>query len=62
MQAMRQTDRFKLAHPGCLLFRRVGDFHELFDDDAVTARRALAPGALRLTPTIPAPHARTTRA
>ena len=39
--AMRQYDRFKRAHPGCLLFFRMGDFYELFDDDAVTAHKAL---------------------
>jgi DNA mismatch repair protein MutS len=59
---MRQHDRFKRAHPGCLLFFRMGDFYELFDEDAVTAHKALASVALRLTPTIPALRARTTRA
>jgi DNA mismatch repair protein MutS len=38
---MRQYDRFKRAHSGCLLFFRMGDFYELFDDDAVTAHKAL---------------------
>jgi DNA mismatch repair protein MutS len=38
---MRQYDRFKREHPGCLLFFRIGDFYELFDEDAVTASRAL---------------------
>jgi DNA mismatch repair protein MutS len=38
---MRQYDRFKRAHPGCLLFFRMGDFYELFDEDAVTAHKAL---------------------
>jgi DNA mismatch repair protein MutS len=38
---MRQHARFKQAHPGCLLFFRMGDFYELFDDDAVTAHKAL---------------------
>ena len=38
---MRQYDRFKRAHAGCLLFFRMGDFYELFDDDAVTAHKAL---------------------
>lgn len=38
---MRQYDRFKREHPGCLLLFRMGDFYELFDDDAVTAHRAL---------------------
>lgn len=39
--AMRQYDRAKREHPGCLLLFRMGDFYELFDDDAVTAHRAL---------------------
>ena len=39
--AMRQYDRFKREHPGCLLLFRMGDFYELFDEDAVTAHRAL---------------------
>ena len=38
---MRQHARFKQAHPGCLLFFRMGDFYELFDEDAVTAHKAL---------------------
>ncbi len=38
---MRQYDRFKRAQPGCLLFFRMGDFYELFDEDAVTAHKAL---------------------
>ena len=39
--AMRQYDRIKSQHPGCLLLFRMGDFYELFDEDAVTAHRAL---------------------
>ncbi|HMN95283.1 MAG TPA: DNA mismatch repair protein MutS [Phycisphaerales bacterium] len=39
--AMRQYFRFKAEHPGCLLLFRMGDFYELFDEDAVTAHRAL---------------------
>ena len=39
--AMRQHDRFKREHPGCLLLFRMGDFYELFDDDAIVAHRAL---------------------
>ncbi|MEE9140887.1 MAG: DNA mismatch repair protein MutS [Alphaproteobacteria bacterium] len=31
----------KRAHPDCLLFYRMGDFYELFFDDAVKAARAL---------------------
>jgi len=39
--AMRQYRRFKEAHPGCLLLFRMGDFYELFNEDAVTAHKAL---------------------
>jgi DNA mismatch repair protein MutS len=39
--AMQQYHRFKQRHPGCLLFFRIGDFYELFDDDAVKASKLL---------------------
>ena len=39
--AMRQYVRFKTAHPDCLLLFRMGDFYELFDQDAVTAHEVL---------------------
>lgn len=39
--AMQQHSRFKREHPGCVLFFRMGDFYELFGEDAVTAHRAL---------------------
>jgi len=39
--AMRQHQRFKEAHPDCILLFRMGDFYELFGDDAVTASKAL---------------------
>jgi DNA mismatch repair protein MutS len=39
--AMRQYYRFKRLHPGCVLLFRIGDFYEMFDDDAVTVSRAL---------------------
>ena len=39
--AMRQYVRFKTAHPDCLLMFRMGDFYELFDQDAVTAHEVL---------------------
>ncbi len=35
--AMQQYLKVKLAYPDCLLFYRMGDFYELFFDDAVTA-------------------------
>ncbi len=38
---MAQYLAIKEAHPGCLLFYRMGDFYELFFDDAVTAAAAL---------------------
>ncbi|MCB9839126.1 MAG: DNA mismatch repair protein MutS [Phycisphaeraceae bacterium] len=39
--AMRQYARFKAQHPDCVLLFRMGDFYELFDDDAVVVSRAL---------------------
>jgi DNA mismatch repair protein MutS len=39
--AMRQYARFKAQHPECVLLFRMGDFYELFDDDAVVVSRAL---------------------
>jgi DNA mismatch repair protein MutS len=38
---MRQFLAAKAAHPDALLFFRLGDFYELFFEDAVTAARAL---------------------
>ncbi len=38
---MTQYLAIKRAHPGCLLFYRMGDFYELFFDDAVAAAGAL---------------------
>jgi DNA mismatch repair protein MutS len=38
---MAQYLEIKKANPGCLLFFRMGDFFELFFDDAVAAARAL---------------------
>ena len=38
---MAQYVEIKRAHPDCLLFYRMGDFYELFFDDAVQAARAL---------------------
>ncbi|MCG6923121.1 MAG: DNA mismatch repair protein MutS [Acidobacteria bacterium] len=39
--AMRQFHRMKAEHPDALLFFRMGDFYELFFDDAVVASKAL---------------------
>ena len=38
---MAQFHEIKAANPGSLLFYRMGDFYELFFDDAVTASEAL---------------------
>jgi len=38
---MAQYLEIKAAYPGCLLFYRMGDFYELFFDDAVAASRTL---------------------
>jgi DNA mismatch repair protein MutS len=38
---MAQYHAVKARHPGCLLFYRMGDFYELFFDDALTASRIL---------------------
>src|SRR5438874_10027966 len=38
---MRQYAAIKKQHPSALLFFRLGDFYELFFDDAVTASREL---------------------
>ncbi len=38
---MQQFDRAKREHPDALLFFRMGDFYELFHDDAVEASRLL---------------------
>ncbi|CAH1661593.1 MULTISPECIES: DNA mismatch repair protein MutS [unclassified Chelatococcus] len=38
---MAQYTEIKLAHPNCLLFYRMGDFYELFFEDAEIASRTL---------------------
>src|SRR5881398_3894772 len=38
---MEQFIEIKAAHPDCLLFYRMGDFYELFFEDAEVASRAL---------------------
>lgn len=38
---MRQFTRFKAEFPGCVLFFRMGDFYEMFGDDAVEMSRVL---------------------
>ncbi len=37
----KQYNRIKSQHQDCLLFFRLGDFYEMFDDDAITASREL---------------------
>jgi DNA mismatch repair protein MutS len=39
--AMRQYFAAKHAHPDCLMFIRIGDFYELFYEDAIVASREL---------------------
>ena len=39
--AMRQYASFKARHPECVLFFRMGDFYEMFDDDARLVHRVL---------------------
>jgi len=38
---MRQYLEIKEAHPDCIVFFRLGDFYEMFFDDAVVVARAL---------------------
>ena len=38
---MRQYFAAKAAHPDCLMFCRIGDFYELFYEDAITVSREL---------------------
>jgi DNA mismatch repair protein MutS len=40
--SMAQFLEIKAAHPECLLFYRMGDFYELFFDDAIAAAEALS--------------------
>ena len=40
---MEQFIEIKAANPDCLLFYRMGDFYELFFDDAEIASRARGP-------------------
>src|SRR5204863_2196729 len=39
--AMRQYQQFKAQYPGYVLFFRMGDFYEMFWEDAKTANRVL---------------------
>jgi DNA mismatch repair ATPase MutS len=42
---MEQYIEIKAANPDCLLFYRMGDFYELFFEDAEIAARATSPCA-----------------
>ena len=39
--AMRQYAEMKERYPDCILFFRMGDFYEMFFEDAVTASKIL---------------------
>lgn len=59
--AMRQHARFKAQHPDCVLFFRMGDFYELFGDDAVEMSKALGLTLTKRTGGLPlagVPHQR----
>jgi DNA mismatch repair protein MutS len=51
--AMRQYARFKAMHPECVLFFRMGDFYEMFHEDAVLAHKALGITLTQRTEGIP---------
>lgn len=51
--AMRQFHRFKKQHPGCVLFFRMGDFYEMFHDDAELAHRVLGVTLTQRTEGVP---------
>jgi DNA mismatch repair protein MutS len=51
--AMKQYHRFKHQHPGCVLLFRMGDFYELFYDDAELAHKVLGVTLTQRTEGIP---------
>lgn len=51
--AMQQFHRFKKQHPGCVLFFRMGDFYEMFHDDAELAHRVLGVTLTQRTEGVP---------
>ncbi|MEO0965957.1 MAG: DNA mismatch repair protein MutS [Planctomycetota bacterium] len=51
--AMRQYTRFKDQHPDCLLLFRMGDFYELFFEDAEVAHRVLGVTLTQRTQGVP---------
>jgi len=50
---MRQFFEFKKQHPGCVLLFRMGDFYELFYDDAKLAHRVLGVTLTQRTEGVP---------
>ncbi len=50
---MRQFARFKTQHPECVLFFRMGDFYEMFEEDAVLAHKTLGITLTQRTEGIP---------
>jgi DNA mismatch repair protein MutS len=51
--AMRQFHRFKEQYPGCVLFFRMGDFYEMFHDDAELAHKVLGVTLTQRTKGVP---------
>ena len=51
--AMQQFRRFKQQYPDCVLFFRMGDFYEMFYDDAKLANRVLGVTLTQRTKDIP---------
>ncbi|MEM1446182.1 MAG: DNA mismatch repair protein MutS [Planctomycetota bacterium] len=51
--AMRQYRKFKDAHPGCVLFFRMGDFYEMFFEDAELAHGTLGVTLTQRTEGVP---------
>ena len=50
---MRQYARLKAMHPECVLFFRMGDFYEMFYEDAVLAHKALGIALTQRTEGVP---------
>lgn len=50
---MQQYARFKKAYPDCVLLFRIGDFYEMFDDDAEKVSRAIGLTLTQRTEGIP---------
>ncbi len=51
--AMKQFTAFKEQHPGCVLFFRMGDFYEMFLDDAVLANKVMGVTLTQRSPGVP---------